>query len=490
MKVLAGSFQCESNTFASSCANIADFEVRRGQDCLDAMEGARFLRQAGVKVEPLLYASALPSGMVTKEAFDFFQKLFQAEAEKNRDVDGIYLYLHGSMFVEGIGSGELGLIKGIRKVVGESVPISLALDFHANLPTELLRLVQAVHGFRTAPHIDQGDTERRAGAALLRLMQAPEAPRMASVWIPFLCADAAVTSQPPLIAVNDLLGRMDGLEQIVSAAFFNGQVWYDADYVGCRTVVSSFGGDAFEKASEIAKLLWEMKDGLTIEHAMSPEQAVKTAIAYRGKLLFVTDSGDNTTAGAEGKGTLLLKRFVMENAENVLICGIYDPQNTNRLLRYETASIHDIVLCPGLQERQEQEVALRAKLLAKGRVCGWSGEEAGDGVLLRCGGVSLALTNARAAFTTRDHFTKMGIRPEDYKVIVLKMGYLFPQIQQISSDTIFALTPGQSSNDFSSIPFQHARSELFQKSINWEDILERAKAENGISGSEFTKYHH
>jgi len=291
------------------------------------------------------------------------------------------------------------------------------------------------------------------------------------------------------MAVNELLGRLDGLEQIASTAFFNGQVWYDADYVGCRSVVSSFGGDAFEKAAEIAKLFWEMKDDLKIEEAMSPEEAVEAAITYRGKLLFVTDSGDNTTAGAEGKGTLLLKRFVAENADNVLICGIYDPLNTNRLLGYETDSVHDVVLCPGLEQQQEQEISLRVKLLAKGRVCGWSGEEAGDGVLLRCGGVSLALTNARAAFTTRDHFSKMGIQPEDYRVIVLKMGYLFPRIQQISSDTIFALTPGQSSNDFSSIPFQHAHADLFQKSVCWDGILARAKSDNGISGSEFVKYH-
>ena len=50
-------------------------------------------------------------------------------------VDGIWLYLHGAMEVEHIGSGELALLRMVRERVSFNVPIALALDFHANNTT-------------------------------------------------------------------------------------------------------------------------------------------------------------------------------------------------------------------------------------------------------------------------------------------------------------------------------------------------------------------
>ena len=44
--------------------------------------------------------------MVTRECFDEVLADFRKEAAKHPDADGIYLYLHGAMYVEGLGSGE------------------------------------------------------------------------------------------------------------------------------------------------------------------------------------------------------------------------------------------------------------------------------------------------------------------------------------------------------------------------------------------------
>ena len=73
MKILVGSFQCESNTFSA------------------------------------------------------------AKAEKHPDADGIYLFLHGAMCVEGLGSGAEFTVKKLRKTGGDKIPISLGQDFHGTL---------------------------------------------------------------------------------------------------------------------------------------------------------------------------------------------------------------------------------------------------------------------------------------------------------------------------------------------------------------------
>ena len=55
----------------------------------------------------------------------------------------------------------------------------------------------------------------------------------------------------------------------------------------------------------------------------------------------------------------------------------------------------------------------------------------------------------------------MGINVNDYKTIVLKMGYLFPDLKQISQKNIFALTPGSSTNLFDTIDYKHIRRPMY-----------------------------
>ena len=69
----------------------------------------------------------------------------------------------------------------------------------------------------------------------------------------------------------------------------------------------------------------------------------------------------------------------------------------------------------------------------------------------------------------------MGIDPYQYKVIVLKLGYLFPQLLEISGQTIFALTPGQSTNDVNALDFRHVKKNMYPMSdrITWGEIAEQ-----------------
>ena len=112
--------------------------------------------------------------MVTRECFDEIMADFRAEAAKHPDAAGAYLYLHGAMYVEGLGSGEEFTVKELRKTVGDKMPITLALDFHGNLSDGLVPLVQGVAGYRTAPHTDCDDTERRAAEALMKCLKGME----------------------------------------------------------------------------------------------------------------------------------------------------------------------------------------------------------------------------------------------------------------------------------------------------------------------------
>lgn len=473
MKILEGSFQCEANTFCSQRAGIEDFERYEKDALLAKMAATPIFQEAGAEVVPLLYASALPSGMVTREAFDYYKERFVELVEREKNIDGIYLYLHGAMYVEGLGSGEEWLLKAIREVVGKKVPISVALDYHGNLSDGFLEQVNAVQGFRTAPHTDHDDTERRAARSLLACIRNQVCPQPAIFRIPFLGGDASTTDKEPFISITKRLQELDEEEGVISCAFFNGQPWYDSTYTGNCAVISSIDAKrAREEAMNLAKMFWDGRENLKLEHAMTVKEAVKASLEYKEGLLFVTDSGDNTTAGADGEGTLLLREYLKEDVKGVLVCGVLAIDAVNDLLKEEIGTIKRICLCKGCKEKQRIETTCQVVLKKKGIVYGWAGDEVGEGVLVACGNTDLVLTNARAAFTTPEHFTKMGICLEDYRVAVIKMGYLFPKLKTFTDNFIFALTPGVSSNDFAQINYQRLKKRMYpiDKDITWEEI--------------------
>lgn len=485
MKILEGSFQCEANTFSEARAAREDFEVFYGHKVTEMLASSEVFRDAGADIVPLAYISALPTGMIKRDAFEFYMGILMEGIRAEKDVDGIFLYLHGSMYVEGIGSGEERLIQEIRRAVGDGIPISITLDFHGNLSKGLIEGVNAIEGFRTAPHVDQEDTQRRAAKALLTCIRKGRTPIPRFVRLPFLGGDACVTNREPFMELTRELERMDDREDIISCAFFNGQPWYDTPYTGNCAVVSKIDGSGYEEALMLAKIFWEGREKLVLEEAVAVEEAIEISLKNKEGVLFVTDSGDNTTAGAKGSGTLLLRKYLegmnsqTHAKSGVLICGILDRENTNLMLEQEIDTLMVLTLCRGKKQEQEIETTIVVTLKKKGVVYGWAGDEVGEGVLLECQGIEIVLTNARAAFTSPMHFEKMGIDPFAYRVIVLKMGYLFPKLKEISSQSLFVLTPGVSTNDFASLPYHNLIGKRYpiEQDICWDDIVQEAKKE-------------
>ena len=69
MKILVGSFQCESNTFSEAKAGKDSFYILHGEEAKNKLFASHLFEEAGFEVVPLVYAVSLPSGMVTRECF-------------------------------------------------------------------------------------------------------------------------------------------------------------------------------------------------------------------------------------------------------------------------------------------------------------------------------------------------------------------------------------------------------------------------------------
>ena len=464
MRVFVSSFQCESNTFCKEKAKLEDFDLFFDEQLINKLAASKVFIENNIDIVPGVYASALPSGEVDSAAYKKISNEILVRLKNSERIDGIYLYLHGAMVVEDYGSGEARLVAQIRDVVGYDIPIAVALDFHANNSDEFVNKVNIIQSFRTAPHTDHDQTEIRAAQGLIRCMREKVLPKPVIVRVPLLAADTAVTAKNPLKRIMKKIYTLDSVKDFYAVAFFNGQPWADLSFMGPSVVIMYKNNkeECFKSAYTLAEMYWQGRKKLKFgKEAMNPSDAIACAAMEKSRPVFITDSGDNTTAGAEGEGTLMLKLLLEKKTKDTLVCAITAKEITKAMLKKKIGDTVHITLGKNSVEKNILPITIDGKIKAFGKVLGWAGEECGNGVTIDCGNIDVVLTDVRAAFISKKHIENMGISVYDYKIIVLKLGYLFPDLKQVTEKYIFALTPGSSTNLFDTIDYKHIRRPMY-----------------------------
>ena len=185
-RVVVAGFQHETNTFASSVADFAEFEeadawpgLLIGNDVISGLAGINismtgFVDAAkaagGYEIIPVLWCCAEPSSCVTTDAFERIASMILESIRRAGDLDGIYLDLHGAMVTQAHEDAEGELLRRIRELTGPELPIAVSLDLHANVTPQLFDHASSINIFRTYPHIDSADTGARAFRSLDHLL--------------------------------------------------------------------------------------------------------------------------------------------------------------------------------------------------------------------------------------------------------------------------------------------------------------------------------
>ncbi|MBQ9544628.1 MAG: M81 family metallopeptidase [Clostridia bacterium] len=437
MKIIAASFQCESNSRAALRPGHGDFEYCEGEDIFKKMPVKEYLVENGFEVVPSVYACALPSGNVEEKIYRFYADKILKTVSENADADGIFLFLHGSMEVDGIGSGELCLLKAIRRIVPRSCLIALALDLHANVTDELAEYADIVCAFKTAPHVDQKETQLRAVKALAFCLKNSVRPKTFFQRIPMLVkGDTMLTSLEPLKTLEEATRRLEDEPDVFGANLFFGHCWVDAPNTSASAVVSAAGDRAERLAKDLADRLWNTRKEyrFTIE-AQDPEESVRRALSGTEKRIFLTDSGDNTTAGAEGDRTDILALFVNAKPEKaVCVAGITNETIVKSFWDLPDGKTVTLPLFGGIE----------ANVKVHGKILGWAKDIIGRSLTFSIGNIDAIFTERRAAFIEKGNFDLAGVDLEEYRVVVVKLGYLFAELKPYADREIFVLSDGAS----------------------------------------------
>ncbi|WP_318362652.1 M81 family metallopeptidase [Enterobacter sp.] len=475
MKVLVGHFMTESNANIPLKNKISDFLLSFGDECIERMHVGTVFAEAGIELIPAVYADAGSSGVITKEAFDYIEHCFlDATRSHLHEIDGIYLMLHGASQVEGLGSGDHHILKKIREIVGAYMPVAVVCDPHGNLCADYVNATTLIRSYRESPHTDSLDTAKQVASMLCNLLR--ERQNIHSVYrkLPLILGgEQSVSSDEPVKSINHYMNELENDPRIMSVSWHPGYIRHDTDVAGCGIVVVPATAEdqsyAEEIADQLADYVWNKRHefhytGLTAQ----PDDALKMALAFKDKPVFITDSGDNTTSGATGWNTYILRQFleVGDLTKKVLFANICDPQTYQQLSQLGIGEEAHINLGVDYDE-MSKSVGLDVTVKARGELRGYMlhPHEACYGycvtVSVKGRPVDIVVANTRQTMAEHHQFTGAGLDWDEYDIIVVKQGYIFPELKEKGKLCVMSLTPGATPQNTRAIPFKRIMRPMF-----------------------------
>lgn len=476
MKIVVGCLYHETNTFNPFLTSTDDFVLVEGDKAAERLASTAVFQEHGIEVVPTIYATALSSGIVKQETYRYFANKIVAVLQQHSAIDGIWLHLHGAMVVEGIGSGELALLKEIRACVGKDIPISITLDIHGNIAKDFYKYVNIVCSYRTVPHVDQLEVERRTARFLLDCVNNKAQITPFFTRLPMIIpGEKALGASEPLRSIFQKIAEIEQREGILTASFFICHAWSDSENTASSVFVipesEQYEGEAEQALRELADYIYARRHEFEFEAVvLEPDEAVERAMYERAKLVFISDSGDNTTAGTPGMSTAMLRLFVKKEfgGKKALIAAIYDPEAYRTLQSHQIGDAVSVQIGTGYDD-DSAPVLVKGTLKCKGDLLGYlnaTNDKVGDVCTVTAGDIDVVVANRGDSFITVNHFTQAGLNIDEYDVIVVKQGYLFDELSAISELDILAMTPGATYQRIENIDYKHIPRPLFPLDID------------------------
>lgn len=475
-RVLTLGISHESNTFSTELTKESDFNIVRGADVLKGELWAEIFKKSDIEVIPTLHANAWPGGVVERRAFENFMNEILKDIKGAGKLDGIYMDMHGALHVEGYEDAQATLIKNIRDIVGNEVLISGSFDLHGNLSPEFVANIDMITAYRTAPHRDGAETRIRAAQMLVDALKFGWKPCIESVVIPILVpGEKSITEVEPLRSVYAQIPEVSKIDGLMDASIFAGYCWADLPRSAMRVFVvakdKKYSLAAKNEAIRLAQQIWDSRRKMVLDvpSGTIDEMIIKSE-GYPGKTVFISDSGDNTTAGAPGDNTQVLDAILRHKSRNALIAGIVDAEVLQECIKAGPGKIISMSLGGKVDNVFGKPLKLEAKVLF---VSPDSIMKTSRGAaVIEVKGVKTVILKSRRSFVEMRDFKEVDLNPLAFSIVVVKLGYLFPELRDIAPVHLMALTSGFCNLDMRSLPYKKVHRPSFPLDMDmvWKPI--------------------
>jgi microcystin degradation protein MlrC len=499
MMIAFGSFSHETNTFSVERTDFKRFApngLRKGKDLLNYFSGAeeylggmiRTAKKEGVELAPLIEATAV-GPLITKECLALISgELFEALEKVKGHIDGICLALHGAGCAEGAPDLEAFILKGIRKIVGCHIPITVALDLHGNITPEMASLANGLFGIKEYPHTDCAAAGSRSMEALIGMIKSGKKLYTALVPLPLFISPAnASTIKGPMKEVKELVLKAEKEYGLEDAAFFHGFPYQDVQHAGASvTTVSADKELASRAAGELAAAIWDRREAFAVP-SLSAKEAVEKAMVSlvkarneaRKGYVVINETSDNPGGGAPCNGTHLLRALMEMHSDKLILAFIHDPEiackaynvgkggRISGLLGGKTDRIHGD---PIHLDNAEVLNAGNGEVITVSPM--WKGNKLDYGKIARikAGPVEVMVTEKLAQQVFDDAlFKAAGVDLDEYNIVGIKSSNHFRAFfEPLALAIITADPPGIHTGNFSQLPYHNIQRLVFPLNRNVE----------------------
>ncbi len=484
-RVLTAELAHETNTFSRLITGKQAFRDRYvliGDEAITARgevntELAGFLdvgREHGWQVEHVLSAAAAPGGKVERAAFEWLCDPIVAAVEHGQ-FDGILLGLHGAAVLDFCEDGEGEILRRVRAVLGDEVPIAVTLDPHANVSREMCSLADILVAFQTYPHVDMRKTGRRAGAILQRTMAGEITPRTIRVSRPMLEeANGGRTDVGPMIerlaAAEEYERHADVFAVSINAGFASTDIFEvgptvlvtgQGDLDRHTTFAETLADDVWARRHEV------LNDYVTVEAAA----AVAAGFDPRNGPLVIADYADNPGAGGYGDSTALLGALLEACVKNACFGPMVDGEVAEALHRGKVGERTSVVLGGKMDAAfGGGPLTLEGELVSisdgnyvgDGPILGGLARSHGPTAVLRVDGIEILIVTIAKQMLDLQQFRSFGIEPERKHVIALKsMQHFRAAFEPFAAKVIVCDSGALCTLHYERLPYRNVRRPIF-----------------------------
>ncbi|KAJ5097839.1 MlrC C-terminus superfamily protein [Penicillium argentinense] len=449
---------CETSSFSPARTLAPAFHPRRGPQVVDEYPFIHRETPLGraANWQGALIGHALPGGIVTKAAFEelageILSRLSEIQTQSEAGIQGLWFDIHGAMCVEGMDDIEAELLRRIRTVVGPDAIVSASMDLHGNVSQQLAHQVDLITCYRMAPHEDEMETKERACRNLVQLLATEARPirRPLKAWVrvPILLpGEQTSTRLQPAKGLYALVPEVEATLGVLDAAIWVGYAWADEPRNHAVVLVTGWDLDVVTKCAEmLAQFFWDAREKF---HFVAPTgslaDCLEKALSSSARPFFVSDSGDNPTAGGAGDVTWsliqILARSEFQNkvGPTVIYASIPGPQAVDEMVAAGIGATVTVTAGAEVDDLHSGPITMAGQVHA---IRSRDRDAVVEGVL-RVGSVFVIITKLRKPYHHEHDFTALDLQPRSAAIVIIKIGYLEPELFDMAADWMLALTPG------------------------------------------------
>ncbi len=460
----------ESSTFSPAVTHKEAFHAKRGEAVFSYYPflSKDSLTRKRAEYIPTLRGHALPGGIVSREAYESLVEETLEMLRKNGPYDGLFFDIHGAMSVVGLDDPEGDFIARIREVVGTKPIISTSMDLHGNVSRRLAQHTDLITCYRKAPHEDAIESKKRALTNLLDRLESGKGKPKYKAWIPvpiLLPGEKTSTRIEPAKSLYAKVAPAANQKGIVDAAIWVGYAW--ADEPRNHAVVMVTGDDQKKvgtTAEALAEYFWEVRhDFRFVSPVATLEKSLDMAIASEKKPFIISDMGDNPTAGGAGDVTWTLKEILARKefskswGPTLIYASLPAPDLVEAAVQAGEGGTAKALAGAVVDDRYAPPILIEGTVKA----IKYGDEHAEAEVVIKTGSVYLIATKKRKPYHHEKDFTDLGLNPRETDILVVKIGYLVPELYEMRGDWIMALTPGGVDQNLKRLPYERIQRPMY-----------------------------